>query len=421
MNYKKTFIVAVLVFVAGMMAVACEEVPEKPQETVPDIPVPFDVSAMTGADSISVSWDYDRDFIYSGFLIERSEDGEVTWTELVTVSGSPYHDRSLRAGVVYWYRIAAIDQNGIKGLRSLSVPARAAVFALHINDGAPLTNTRDVLLTWTAPTTTQNVRFSEDPSYAGVQWRDFVAVFNFTLSSGDGIKTVYAQFLDDGGHLTHTVSSTIELDTYSEIDSLTLTTLTARPDTIPPGGTVNFEVVAANLELDGYSLIFIEGMGSDPLTARDNGVGGDNEAGDGIYGIDFTFAEFFREPSMRCSAIFFDAAGNPSAEREFAETLYMSDPPEEVTLELVTVQADSVTLRWNRSLEQHFSSYNIYRDTAPITDPPTQAVLVQKITQQDVVTFIDTGVVTGNTYHYRIYVVNDLEEGTGSNEVTVPR
>jgi hypothetical protein len=409
--FERLFVYS-LVLCGLLWSTSCEEVPEKPLDQIPEIPVPYDLSALTGSDSITVSWSYDTSFNYSGFLIERSEDLEVTWTELATVSGPPYPDRSLRAGVVYWYRIAGIDQAGIRSVRSLSTPARAAVFALHINDGAALTNSRDVVLTWTAPATTQNARFSEDPTFSDTQWRDFTSFFNFTLSTGDGNKTVYAQFLDDGGHLTHIVNSSITLDTFSEINALTLS-----PDTISPGGSVHFSVTPSNNELDGYALIFIEGMGNDPLTARDEGVGGDVTAGDGVYELDFTFAQFFRQASMRCSSVFTDAAGNPSAEKEFDDTLIMTDPPAAVTLQPPALVGADVEVRWTRSLDDHFASYNTYRDTSSPVDPET-AVLADKVTQQDVVTFLDTGLVSG-LYYYRVFIVNDLDEGEGSNELSI--
>jgi hypothetical protein len=409
--FTRVFVLSLALF--GLWwSTSCDEVPEKPLDQITEIPVPFDLTALTGSDSITVSWSYDTQFNYSGFLIERSENMEVTWTELATVSGPPYPDRALRAGVVYWYRLAGIDQSGIRSVRSLSVPARAAVFALHINDGAVLTNSRGVVLTWTAPATTQNARFSEDPAFGNAQWRDFTTFFNFTLSTGDGNKTVYAQFLDDGGHLTHIVSSSITLDTYSEINTLALS-----PDSISPGGTVHFTVEPLNNELDGYALIFIEGLGNDPVTAGDEGVGGDAVAGDGIYELDYTFAQFFRQASMRCSSVFTDAAGNPSAEKEFDVTLIMTDPPAKVTLQTPGLVGGDVEIRWTRSLDDHFASYNIYRDTTPTVEPAT-AILAQKVTQQDVVTFLDTGLVSG-PYYYKVYVVNDLDEGTASNEVTI--
>ncbi len=412
MNLLTRAIIFLLTVSCVLWSTSCDEVPEEPFSQIPEIPVPYDLSALTGSDSITVSWSYDTQFAYSGFLIERSEDLELTWTELATVNGPPYPDRSLRAGVVYWYRIAGIDQSGIRSVRSLSTPARAAVFALHINDGALLTNSRDVVLTWTAPETTQNARFSEDPTFSDAQWRDFTFFFNFTLSTGDGNKTVYAQFLDDGGHLTHIVNSSITLDTFSEISTLALS-----PDTISPGGTVHFSVTPTDNELDGYALIFIEGMGNDPVTARDEGVGGDGMAGDGVYELDFTFAQFFRQGSMRCSSVFTDEAGNPSAEREFDVTLIMTDEPDSVTVQIPVLVGADVEIRWTRSLDDHFASYNIYRDTSPGVDPAT-AILAQKVTQQEVVTFLDIGLVSG-LYYYKIYVVNDLDEGAASNEVTI--
>jgi hypothetical protein len=405
---------------AAALALTCNDVPEKPLGDIPDIPVPTALSARAGQDTVTITWEFDAGFPYSGFAVTRSENFGLNWWDVAEVQGPPYHDANVRTGVVYLYRVAGIDQNGIRGYPSAEIPVRASLFAVLINGGATYTNDPNVTIGFTAPDDTRNVRLSEDPGFSGAPWLNFASPLPFVLNTGDGLKMVFAQFRDDGGNDTGVVVDSIQLDTYSEIDSLVYATLPPAPaaDLIQPGGTLYFRIVPVNNELGGFAQVFIEGMGATPVIIRDEGVGGDKLAGDGIYETEFTFAQFFRQASMRMSSDFFDAAGNQSAEKEFEPTLYMTDPPDPVLLfALDDIKADSMSVRWARSDETHFASYDIYRDVLPNVNP-TRSVLAGRVTQQDETTYIDSGLQSGTLYYYKVYVVNDLDEKTPSNEVS---
>jgi hypothetical protein len=122
----------------------------------------------------------------------------------------------------------------------------------------------------------------------------------------------------------------------------------------------------------------------------------------------------FRQRSMRMSAEFIDAATNVSVEREFARNLYMSDPPDAITLLSITeITSDSMTLRWTRSLDDHFGNYSIYRDDNSDVQPET-AVLAGTVANQSTTVFTDSGLSPSTEYFYKVYVVNDLDEGTES-------
>ncbi len=82
-------------------------------------------------------------------------------------------------------------------------PASAVItFSVTTADGviigAPYSNTPNVELVMLAFGGVNQMRFSEDPNLvengSDVAWRDYVAQVPFTLSSGEGQKTVYAQF-----------------------------------------------------------------------------------------------------------------------------------------------------------------------------------------------------------------------------------
>jgi hypothetical protein len=405
--------------VLAASAVSCDEVPEIPTDAIPDIPVPTNLSAVLGSDGVTLTWEFDGSYNYSGFDVLRSEDDQLTWVKQATVAGPPYVDSNLRTGFTYWYAVAGVDANGVQGKRSAPFPARPALFEVLIDGGARVTRSQEVVLTFTAPALTQNVRFSEDETFATTQWRDFAPSVPFLLSAGDGSKVVWAQFRDEAGSLTESVSSSIDLDTFAQIDSLTFAALTgpSLQDTISPGGTVRFHIVPAGNETGGFAEVSIEGMGSTPVEVFDDGRNGDAAANDGVYQRNYQFALAFRQRSMRMAAVFIDEAQNTSVEREFENNLYMSDPPDSVVLsEITVVSADSLALRWTRSVDDHFVNYSVYRDVASGVDP-VQSVLVGSVSDQATTVYIDSGLLQpSTTYYYKVYVINDLDEGAPSNE-----
>jgi hypothetical protein len=91
---------------------------------------------------------------------------------------------------------------------------------LYINGGAAVTTSPAVSLTLAASDNLSGpakMRFSTDPTFAGVAWvTPYAPVSSFTLPAGDGSKTVYAQVQDAAGNTsTAAIQATITLDTTS--------------------------------------------------------------------------------------------------------------------------------------------------------------------------------------------------------------
>jgi hypothetical protein len=402
--------------VVALGASSCQKVEEVSPESLPNIPVPTNLSGFLSSDGVQLFWEFDSTYAYGGFDIFRSEDDQATWSKVATVSGPPYTDKNLRSQFTYWYRVAGVDENGLRGNSSVSWPARPAVYEVIVNDRDPYTGSRDVVLTFTAPAATQNVRFAESQDLTGVPWRVYASQYVFKLTPGDGTKTVWAQFIDDAGNLTQPVSSSITLDTFAEISNLDFVTSAAPSDTIAPGGSVTFTINTTGNEPMGECDIYVEGMGATPIKAYDDGRNGDSNADDGVYERTYTFALSFRQRSMRMSAEFTDAAGNVSVEREFDRNMYMSDPPDAVTLNTITmVDTTSITLNWTRSADDHFAAYKVYRRTQSPVDP-IESILAGSVSDQATTVFTDSGLPRSTTFYYAVFVVNDLDEGTKSNE-----
>ncbi|GAI18252.1 unnamed protein product, partial [marine sediment metagenome] len=85
--------------------------------------------------------------------------------------------------------------------------------SLSINGGATYTNSQSVTLTLSAEDAAQ-MHFSND-DVSWTSWESYATSKSWTLSSGDGKKTVYVEFKDSTGNVSKTHSDTIILDTTS--------------------------------------------------------------------------------------------------------------------------------------------------------------------------------------------------------------
>ncbi|MEI6152565.1 MAG: Ig-like domain-containing protein, partial [Deltaproteobacteria bacterium] len=92
-----------------------------------------------------------------------------------------------------------------------------------INNGNPVTGSTPVPVSFTAPSDTVTFRTSID----GNTWSEqaYTGNFSWSLPSGDGTKTIYAQFKDTTGNWSGSYSYTITLDTTAPV--LTVSTLSS--------------------------------------------------------------------------------------------------------------------------------------------------------------------------------------------------
>jgi hypothetical protein len=115
---------------------------------------------------------------------------------------------------VYYFVLTAIDTRGLESIPTPEVSsARLGIIAIH--DGAAFAIHPLVTLAVTAvnpATPIAQMQFSHD----GVSWSEaeaFAATKQWTLSAGDGVKTVYARFKESIGDWSSPVSASVTLDT----------------------------------------------------------------------------------------------------------------------------------------------------------------------------------------------------------------
>ena len=112
--------------------------------------------------------------------------------------------------------------------------------SIIIANDSTYTAIRAVILTLMATGENLKMKVSEDSSFAGVSWETFATTKSYTLSTNDGIKTVYARFKNDFEMETSSMSDNIILDT---------TPATAAFSVLPTSGitaetTFNFDATA---------------------------------------------------------------------------------------------------------------------------------------------------------------------------------
>ncbi|MDO8490131.1 MAG: hypothetical protein Q7S47_01810 [bacterium] len=121
---------------------------------------------------------------------------------------------------------------------AFTVPAPQEKFSIIINGGAEITNTPNVILTFNGGDRARRMALSEKVDFAGASQEPYAATKSWTLSSYDGVKTVYVTFYDENGTATTPISATILLDSRITVHTLEIDTA------IPSKTTANLKVYA---------------------------------------------------------------------------------------------------------------------------------------------------------------------------------
>jgi hypothetical protein len=97
--------------------------------------------------------------------------------------------------------------------------------SISINGGAAYTNNTSITLTLSASDNASGVSkimVSNDPGFSGASWENYASTKAWTLSSGDGTKTVYVKYKDAAENVSIVYSANITLDTISPVIAITL-------------------------------------------------------------------------------------------------------------------------------------------------------------------------------------------------------
>jgi Tol biopolymer transport system component len=139
-------------------------------------------------------------------------------TQTVSINGQPLittegADNTLE----YWSIDAAGNEETHKVLSGIKLDKTAPIGSITINNEAESTSSQTVTLSLSATDSSgiAQMRFSNNET-SWTSWETYTTSKNWTLPSGDGEKTVYVQFKDNGGWVSQSYSATILLDTAKE-------------------------------------------------------------------------------------------------------------------------------------------------------------------------------------------------------------
>jgi fibronectin type 3 domain-containing protein len=376
------------------------------------VPAPEGLSARVGDGRITLHWHAVAGV--SVYRVYRSVDAAGNSQRLAEAADTSYVDTNVMNGRLYYYSVAGLDEDRLEGKRCLEIYAIPAVYSIIINGGETATRSTSVVLTLSAPATTDQMVLATDPTLAGGVWETYAATRNWQIVAPDGIKRVYAGFRDRGGALSPVVSDSITLDTYARVASMAISPV---PRRYGPGATVHFSMHVEDNERGGAASVSFEGF-SLREDLYDDGKGGDATADDGVYEADVHLPISIRGADMTVLGDFIDRVGNAAPQLECPDKISITDPPGAVELiGAVDSSTTSITIRWTTSQEGHFQSYRIYRSTSPVvSETPVQ--LVQELSDMAQTQYSDGSLKEGVQYYYRIFVVNDLDETAGSNTIS---
>lgn len=110
------------------------------------------------------------------------------------------------------------------------------------------------------------------------------------------------------------------------------------------------------------------------------------------------------------------ASDGGSENVEVIMTVPEDTPPEAITLQDPSdVTTSSLTIKWSRSTATDFSLYEIYRSKdSNVTTSSTKIETIGTLTETE---YSDSNLDTSTTYYYRVYVVDEAGNKTGSNIV----
>jgi len=428
------------------------------------IEAPGGLSARVGDGSITLVW-----LAVEGagsYRVYRSVDTADGFERLAETADTAYVDTDVQNGRIYFYAVSAMSADRLEGKRSVHIVAAPAVYAVSINGGDALTGSTSVVLTFTAPETTENVMIGTNASLTGAVWERFAATRAWRLEGLDGVKQLYVKFRDQSDAISPVVSASITLDTYAMIEGIAISPV---PYRYSPGATVHFAMQVDDDELGGAASVSFENF-SGRVELYDDGKGGDVSANDGVYEADFRLSASIRGIDLIVTGDFTDKAGNAAPQFECPDKISVTDPPEAVQLigavdssrtsitirwtasryyyrifvvndldetagsntisahtfdaypdpvlldDPSSVGSNRVTLTWSENADTDFGEYRLYRSLAP--GVTTTSTLVATLTDREKTYFDDTGLnLALNTYYYRVYVFDLAGKSSRSNEV----
>jgi fibronectin type 3 domain-containing protein len=410
MKTKFSLAIMALIFLAAVaLTGGCTQKIEKPTQTdrVEGAPeIPKNLQTKIGDGKVLLSWEIADASKISRYLIYR-RDTTRTQTEVIdsTIELS-YTDVNLRNGLRYIYQISAIGKNTLESKRSSAVSATPNTFSVSIGNGAKYTKTMDVTLNLAAPTGTGLVLLDNDSQFVGATWQSYSASRSWQLTTGDGVKHVYARFRDgEGNETSGFYSDDIIFDSRSAIISVSEN---SNGKVLKAGDVVHFALVTD--ETEGVATVTVSGLNT--ITLYNNNP----SAIQPTYEADYVIPGAVDMIDGTVTGNFTDAAGNQAPSRAALTYLNIANPPQPSQLSSFAVSETEMNITWTKSSATDFADYMLFRSTSGAVD--STSTLVKTETNSATTSYSDTDVKVGVTYFYALYTVDKSALMAKSNVIT---
>ncbi|MFQ5456716.1 MAG: Ig-like domain-containing protein, partial [Nitrospirota bacterium] len=279
--------------------------------------------------------------------------------------------------------------------------------SITINNGADKTDSLSVTLTISATDDVAVAGYyvsesSVTPSGNASGWvsispptSDYTDNVSFTLSDGDGRKTVYVWFKDRAGNISSRAS-----------DSILYGLLPPAPtgvNTTPSDSQITISWVPVS-DATSYNIYWSTTQG----VTKDNGTKIEN-----IITTSYTHTNLTNGTTYYyvVTAVNNNGESSPSEEVS-AQPFLLTTPPSKPT-NLKAIPGDKqLMISWDPVIGA--DSYNIYWDTKTGVTKDNYKGKISNITNP----YIHTGLINGTTYYYMVTAVNDNGEGTESDEIS---
>ncbi|SYZ73657.1 exported hypothetical protein [Candidatus Zixiibacteriota bacterium] len=401
----------IFVFMVALLTLAgCSrhiDSPDVPFDLPKQPPVPSGLKLAHTAGGMDLSWQISDSALVRYFKVYLADSLDGTYRLQDSTGDYSLTMTDLSNGQPYYFRVSAVISGGVEGEKSSAVASIFGTMAISINNNDKYTNSQTVSISFVVPVTASLMQLSEDSSFAGSSWQTYVSPTNKELSSGDGLKKVYARFqFNDGSSSEKAVSDSIILDTRAFIDSTYFTSSLPNP---VAGDAVTFFVVTH--ESGGTAYVSFSSISR--LDLYDDGSNGDVTANDGIYSRLYIIPADLEVVNGLVSGHFQDAAGNNADVRPAQIRLNILKAPTPITLSATTQSSSSIRLSWSQETDNDFASYQIYR--SPNATVNTGSDLVTIITSRTTLSYSDDNLEANKAYYYRIYVFDNTGLSTASN------
>jgi fibronectin type 3 domain-containing protein len=363
---------------------------------------------------VDLSWQVDVPAEVLQYFIYRREADQAAAVRVDSTESVSYTDLGLTNGAFYLYQISAVRTNGLEGKRSKRLQVSPGVFGVLLDGGAAVTRQRTVAVNLTAPTGTSSVKLGDSAELTAAAAQPFAQTREWTLPSGDGDWTVYAQFITQEGHPSAVFSDEIRLDTRAAIASVAHD---AEGRTLTPGEHVRFRMDAG--EPYGEATVDL-GAVRTGLVLFDDGSHGDAQAEDGVYELDYAIEEGVELVDGLVTGRFTDEAGNGAGPVSAPARLSIHQPPAAVVLSSPFAPTEtSLSLMWTQSNAANFAFYRIVRAESAGADGAATRINVADVTSRSTTTYVDAVEIEENkTYFYQVHVYDTGGFFSRSNETS---